>query len=115
MPSQHEMLARSQQAMARRFAVDAADGMKAAAQEAVDRAQTMLMRLEELGADPAKVADVRETVLAMLDEIQGTINRTLDREGEVEDYHQVDVSSLERLPADEPLFGDIRRLRGCDG
>lgn len=111
MPTITEMRQRSASAMARRFAVDAADGLKEAADKAVDHAETMIMWLQEAGASANQIDDLRKLLLDMLGDIQGGINKTLDNEGEVTDDHRVDVSSLTPMPADEPLFGDVRRLR----
>lgn len=111
MPTTSEMRTRSANAMARRFAVDAADGLKETADHAVDHAETMLMWLAEAGASDNQIADLRKQLLDVLGDIQGKINRVLDAEGETDALHQVDVSCLTPMPADEPLYGDIIRLR----
>lgn len=85
---------RSSNAIAKRFAWDAADGLYDAASRAVDHFVRGLAHAEEAGADKDDLALLRATMLDAVSTIQARIDRALDNEGLVAEQHQVDVTEL---------------------
>lgn len=101
---------RSANERAKRFALDAADGLLDYGRRAALTAGRLLSELEDASAPAADREELRKLLTDTFGYIQGQINRALDAEGLADDRHQIDLTVLGIEPP--PSFGDIRRLKG---
>ena len=85
---------RASNAIAREFALDAADCLYETGRRASFSAMTLLAHLQEAGASEADLNQVRAVLTDTFNSIQGGIDRTLDREGLATDRHQIDLSEV---------------------
>lgn len=118
MPSQTEMLARSADQMARRFADDACRAKHGHLMRAAIYATWFIEALKD-GGLPEKSADVTDVkqvlgiAIDALSEAIGLVEKDADNHGIAPEVFHVDMADLLvmwRKLDDEPMFGDIRRL-----
>lgn len=81
--------------MARRFALDAADGLRTEANVAERHATYLIAALRSAGAGALSIGAVKDAITDAFGDIQGAINRTLDNEGLEAEDHQIDLSEIE--------------------
>lgn len=119
MPFTTEMLARSSDAMARRFTEDACRAKHAQLTRAAFYGQWFVEALKDAGLperskDGSNVRSTLGTIIDALSETTGLIEKDADNAGIAPESFPLDTAELlemwRKIDA-EPLFGDIRRLR----
>ena len=121
MPSTTEMISRSANEMARRFTEDACRAKHGHLTRAALYGQWFIEALKD-GGLPEKIKgpgnDVRETLGTIIDALSdaiGLVEKDAGNHGIAPETFAVDMDELLamwRKLDDEPLYGDIRRLRG---